>query len=225
MRLRVCSPLILILLTVSLPAQASPWYPIDTGRFWVYSSPGGGASSATVDAPELFAGSIVQPLHWDSGTRECFSQDGAGRVFHHGLTGAPDGSYVVNDPPFLRMDSELTPGHEWEAVYEVIHYTADDVEVMRQQGRMTYSVVGVGPVEVPAGIFHAAEVLVTRELETLPLYTFREWYAVGVGWIRRTEENGTSVLFELESYGPVSVPTETTTWGRIKAQYKGRHAP
>lgn len=220
MRLRECSLLILTLLTVSLPAQASEWYPIDTGRSWVYSSPDGGAYSAAVETPESFAGSLVQPLQWDSGTRENLSQDEAGRVFHHGMTGAPDGSYLVHDPPFLRMDSELTPGHEWEAIYEVIHYSADGVETMRQQARITYRVIGVGPVDVPAGTFQAAEVLITRELETLPLYTFRDWYAEGVGWIRRTEENGTSVLFELEAYGPAAVPTESTTWGAIKSQYK-----
>jgi len=220
MRFRACSLLIFTLLTVTLPAQASEWYPIDTGRFWVYSSPNGGLYSATVEAPELFAGSLVQPLNWDPGTRESLSQDEAGRVFHHGQTGAPDGSYVVFDPPFLFMDSELAAGLEWGATYEVIHYSADDVEVMRQQARMTFRVIGVGPVDVPAGAFQAAEVLITRELETLPVYTFRNWYAEGVGYIRRTEEDGTTVLFELESYGPGAVPTEATTWGAIKSLYK-----
>ena len=220
MRFRACSLLILTLLTMSLPAQASEWYPIDTGRFWAYSSPDGGSSSATVETPESFAGSLVQPLHWDSGARENLSRDEAGRVFHHGSTGAPDGSYVVFDPPFLRMDSELTQDHEWAAIYEVIHYSADGVEVRRQQASITYRVINVGPVDVPAGTFQAAEVLITRELETLPSYTFRDWYAEGVGWIRRTEENGTSVLFELEAYGPGAVPTEATTWGAVKSLYK-----
>jgi len=220
MRFRACSLLILTLLTVSLPAQASEWYPIDTGRFWVYSSPDGGSYSATVETPELFAGSLVQPLRWDSGTRECLSQDEAGRVFHHGLTGAPDGSYEVFDPPFLRMESELTLGHEWEAIFDDVHYSADGVEVRRQQARITYRVINVGPVDVPAGTFQAAEVLITPEWETLPFYAFRDWYAEGVGWIRRTDESGTSDLFELEAYGPVDVPTEATTWGAIKSLYK-----
>jgi hypothetical protein len=220
MRLRECSLLILVVLAMSLPAQASEWYPIDTGRFWVYSDAGGGLLSAAIEAPELFVGSIVQPLQWDNGPRECLSQDEDGRVFHHGLTGAPDGSYVVHDPPFLRMESDLTPGQEWETIYEVVHYSADGVEVMRQQARISYRVIGVGPVDVPAGTFQAAEVLITRELETLSLYTFRDWYAEGVGWIRRTEEDGTSVLFELEAYGPGAVPTRNTTWGEVKSLYR-----
>jgi hypothetical protein len=219
MRLRECSLLILALLTLSLPAQASEWYPIDTGRFWVYSSPGGGWYIATVQAPQLFAGSLVQPLQWEPGNRENLSQDGAGRVFHHGLSGAPDRSYVVFDPPFLWMDSELTVGHEWETTFDVIEYNADSVEVWRGWQRVTCRVIGFGPVEVPAGTFQAAEVLVTRDASSLPSYTFRNMYAEGVGYIRRTDESG-NVLFELESYGPLAVPTETTTWGAIKSLYK-----
>ena len=51
MRLLECSLLILTLLTLSLPAQASDWYPIETGRFWVYSVPGQGSGTVTVEAP------------------------------------------------------------------------------------------------------------------------------------------------------------------------------
>jgi hypothetical protein len=219
MQLRTFSSLILALLTVSLRAQASDWYPIDTARFWVYSTPDGGSYSGTVEAPESFAGSLVQPLQWNPGTRELLSKDEAGRVFLHGLNGAPDGSYVVFDPPILRMHSQLTLGQEWEASYDVVHYNAGGVEVGRQQGHETFLVIDFGSVDVPAGTFPAAEVLRTRDLDSLPSYTFRDMYAQGVGWIRRTDENGTAVLFELESYGPGSVPTDNSTWGAVKSLY------
>ena len=219
MRFRECSLLILSLLTVSFPAKASQWYPIDTGRYWVYSGPGGGSYSAVVGAPESFAGSIVQPLQWSGGVRDNLSQDGAGRVFHHGMT-YPDGSYVVFDPPMLFMDSDLTPGHQWEAIHEVIHYSAGGVEVGREQGRETSLVINVGPVDVPAGTFLAVEVLRTREWSSLPIYTFRDMYAEGVGWVRRTEEDGTSVIFALESYGGGPLRTEASTWGAVKSLYR-----
>jgi hypothetical protein len=167
----------------------------------------------------LFGGSLVQPLQWNPGRRELFSQDGAGRVFHNGLAGAPDGSYVVFDPPFLWMDSELTPGHEWETTFDVIEYNADGVEVWRGWQRLACRVIGFGPVEVPAGTFQAAEVLITREASSLPTYTFRNMYAEGVGYIRRTDASG-NVLFELESYGGAPTPTEAVTWGAIKALYR-----
>jgi hypothetical protein len=118
------------------------------------------------------------------------------------------------------MDSDLTPGHEWGADFDITQYNADGVVLWSGWGRMTFHVVGVGPVDVPAGTFIAAEVLITREGSTLPLHTFRDWYAEGVGWIRRTREDGTSVLYELESYGPVDVPTEATTWGAIKSLFR-----
>ena len=140
-------------------------------------------------------------------------------MFQHGSDGAPDGTYVVYDPPIFLMDSDLTPGHEWEANFEISECNADGVELWSGWGRITFHVIGIGPVDVPAGTFQAAEVLITREGNTLPLYTFHEWYAEGVGWIRRTQEDGTSVLYELETYGPIDVPVEATTWGAIKALY------
>lgn len=221
MRLRECSLMIFALLTVVLPAQASEWYPIDIGRYWVYSNPAGESFSATVEAPDSFAGSLVQPLLWDSGTREMLSQDEAGRVFHHGFTGAPDGSYVVHDPPFLLMDSELTLGHEWETILDVIEYNADSVETWRIVGaRQTFRVIGFGPVDVPAGTFQAAEVLLTRDTGTTPYQQVRNWYADRIGLIRGTDANGTTVRFELEDYGPRGVPTKATTWGAVKSLYE-----
>ncbi len=219
MRLRGCAVFILPLLAASLSAQASPWYPLDTGRFWVYSSPGGGSSSATVEAPEPFGGSLVHPVRWESGPRDLLSLDETGRVFQHASTGAPDGSYVVFEPPWLRMDSELAPGHEWATNFVAIEYSSGGAEVWRGQGSVTFRVIAIGSVTVPAGTFEAAEVLVTRVQDPLPLYTFRDWYSQGVGWIRRTDETGTSVLSELQSYGPVGVPVEVMSWGAIKLLY------
>jgi hypothetical protein len=228
---------------VSLPTQASDWYPIDTGRFWIYSGPGGSPYSATIEDPESFAGSIVHPLQWDNGPREYLSQDQAGRVFHHGVT-YPDGGYAVFDPPYLLMDSELTLGHEWEAIFDIIEYNPDSVEVFRLRERSTFRVINFGPVDVPAGTFHAAEVLRTVERDPLAraafpsgasllssarqgasigqslVFTIRKMYAEGIGWIRRTVENGTSVLFELEDYGGGPTPTKASTWGAVKSLYR-----
>jgi len=220
MRLQNCSLLVLALLTVSFPAQASDWYPIDTGRSWVYSGADGRSHFATVGAPESFAGSLVQPLQWFPGSRENLSQDGAGRVFHHGVSGYPAGGYVVFDPPVLRMESELTLGQEWEVTYEAVYYDAGDVEVSRDQWRETFHVINVGPVDVPAGTFQAAEVRRTTERNGLPWYTFRESYAPGVGYVRRTEDDGTTVIFKLEAYWGGELRTEATTWGAVKALYR-----
>jgi hypothetical protein len=121
----------------------------------------------------LFAGSFVQPIQWYPGNREHVSQDGAGRVFHHGVSGYVDGSYLVFDPPALHMDSELTPGHEWEATYDAIRYSADGVEIGRESGRETFRVIGFGPVTVPAGTFQAVEILHTTDFGPLPYYAFR----------------------------------------------------
>jgi len=234
MRIRA-SLLILTLLAIGLPAYASDWYPIDTGRFWVYTSPGGTSYSATIDASELFVGAIVQPLHWDSGVRELLSEDGAGHVYLHGQDGA-DGSYVVYDPPVLRMDSDLTPGLGWEATAEVIGYSVSGVELFRGQLHMTFDVIAIGSVDVPAGTFVAAEVLQTIETTISPagtsapycaalgssaplgVYTFHEVYGDGVGWIRRTDDTG--LVFELMSYGPTPLPTRETTWGGVKALFR-----
>jgi hypothetical protein len=95
MQLRACSLLILTLLTLSLPAQASRWYPID---------------------------------------------------------------------------SELTLGHEWETGF-------------------------------------------------LPPSSFRDTYAEEIGWVLRTDENGSSVLFELTAYGANGVPTGLSSWSALKSQF------
>ena len=217
--------LLLALLILSVPAHASPWYPIDTGRLWIYNAASGGTVNSIVGATETFAGALVQPLEWNSGNREYFSEDGSGRVFQHGVS-HPNGDYVVFDPPFLRMDSELTPGHEWESVVEVVYYDGDHVEVQRLESHLSYQVVGSGLVEVEAGVFEAVEVLVTEQREPVPPLTkrvvtsFREHYAEGVGWILRTDETGNSMIFELEAYGEAGVSNDTSSWGALKAQYE-----
>ena len=218
MQLRACSLLILTLLTLSLPAQASRWYPIETGHRWVYSSTTGEPVSSIIQAPESFAGSLFQPLAWDSGTREYLSQDESGRVLFHGIS-FPDGSYIVFDPPILRMDSGLTLGHEWETVYDAIQYTVDGVEIRREQARSTRRVIGVGNVTVAAGTFPAAEVLRTEETGFLPPSSFRDTYAEEIGWVLRTDENGSSVLFELTAYGANGVPTGLSSWSALKSQF------
>jgi hypothetical protein len=218
LRFRACSLLILALLTVSLPTQASEWYPLDTGRHWEYSGPGGQPSSATIGNPTIFAGAVVKPMVWSTGNRENLSQDGAGRVFSHGVI-YPDGSYTVFDPPLLFMDSNLTPGHHWQLTYEVIFYTSSGVERDRHQSQFTCQVLGVVSVVVPAGTFLATEVLITTKSASNPEYSFHNSYAEGVGWIRRTNYNGTALLFELESYGPL-MPTKAATWGGVKALYR-----
>jgi len=173
---------------------------------------------ATIDAPETFAGSLVQPLHWVTGVREYHSQDAAGQVFLHGVTNA-DRSYVVFDPPILRMVSAFAPGVEWETTTELIYYSIDGVELGRQAGHSTSRVISVGSVDVPAGTFQAAEVQRTEQTGSLT-QAFRDMYAEGVGWIRRTDETGASILFQLETYGPGPTPTRVMSWGAVKSQYK-----
>ena len=219
MRLPDNSLMILTVLALSLPAQASQWYPIDTGRIWIYNDAGGGSQSAAVEAPVSFAGSLVQPLHWDSGAREYLSLDESGRVLLHGVT-SPDDSYVVFAPPILRMDIELTMGHEWETLTRAIQYTDSGVEIRRDQVRSVFRVIAVGPVTVAAGTFQAAEILRTKETDYLPDYSFRDTYAENVGWILRTDENGSSVIFELEDYGEGGVRTEVSSWGAVKSLFR-----
>lgn len=228
---------------MNLSAQASRWYPIDTGRIWIYSAQFGGSNSATVGDPELFTGLLLQPLRWDGDVCEYLSKDGTGRVFLYGVS-YPDGGYVVFSPPILRMDSELTLGHEWESITDIIEYNADGTEIWRGRGHSTFSVIALGPADVAAGTFQAAEVLRTEEINPLArtrrssgasflspalqgaslglrvFNTFRDTYAEGIGCILRTDENGASVLFELEACGVNGVPTESATWGKIKALYK-----
>ena len=243
MRLREGCLLFLVLLTVSIPARASRWYPIDTGWSWVYSSAGGGLQTAIVEAPVPFAGSLVHPLRWEPGSREYVSEDEFGRVFFYGVT-SPDGSYVIFTPPVLRMDSELVPGREWEAITTAIYYAADGVEVRRERRSSTFRVIDIGPVEVGAGIFNGAEILHTEEVDPLASaglssgasllfpapqgtslerrfrYSFRDTYGEGIGWIRRTDESGISVQFELDSYKRPGVPSAESSWGALKSQYK-----
>lgn len=235
MRLRYCPLLIIALLSVSLPVQASPWYPIETGHLWSYSQTGGEPVSAIVDPPETFAGVFAQPVHWNNGVIEYLTQDTAGRVFLHGMI-HPDGSFLFFEPPILRMDPDLTVGHEWEATYEVIHYNADDVEVARQQGRSTFHVLDIRPVTVPAGTFLAAEVLRTEQTDPptdsgvssgsspvspdqVGFTAFRDMYAEGIGWIRRTNEDGTWVFYRLQTFGVDGVPAQASSWGAVKSKF------
>ncbi|RKZ15922.1 hypothetical protein DRQ53_07720 [bacterium] len=218
MRIRDCYLLILILLTLNVPAQASPWYPIESGRIWTYSSTAGGPTTAVMQDPESFDGSLLQPLLWTSGTREYFSLDEFDRVLFHGAAFS-DGSFIVFDPPIVRMDPELMLGHEWETQTVSILYDHSGIEVRRVQARSSYRVIAVGSVTVSAGTFPAAEILRTEETGFLPGSSFRDTYAEDIGWILRTDENASSVLFELTGYGAHGVRTEISSWSAVKSRY------
>ena len=213
---RQLSLLVFVLLTVGVPAHASDWYPIDTGRSWSYSGTGGSTSSATIDAPAVFAGALAQPLHWNANVLEWMSQDGSGRVYEHGLT-YPDGSYVVFDPPMLRMDSDLTPGHQWETTFDRITYNVVGAEVGRVTAHFVYEVKGVGAVNVPAAAFQGVDVQITRSQTGVPDYVFDEWYVEGVGFVLRTDTTG--IVFQLTAYGPL-LATQGVSWGAVKAMYR-----
>lgn len=153
---------------------------------------------------------------------EYYSEDTSGQVFQHGVTNQ-DLTYVVFEPPVLRMPvlrmpASLTPGAQWETTYQAIYYSMDGVELGRQSGYSGFHVVGVGSIDVPAGTFVAAEVLRTEQVGATTT-VFRDWYAQGVGWIRRTDESGAVVQSHLDSDGGPT-PTKTVTWGAAKWRYR-----
>lgn len=232
--------LIAILLIPGLPARASTWFPIDAGRFWVYSSQGQGPASVTIEEQEEFGGSLTHPFRWNHGDREYLYENGAGQVYLHGVRFS-NGYYVVFDPPVLRMEPDLTLNQEWSTTTVVTQYTDTGAKLTGSIERFTYRVIAMGPIEVGAGEFDAAEVLVSVErgnspagaraaVAELPLTlaapasrratSVIDSYAAGVGWIRRTDENRISVIFELQDYGSTGVPVATTSWGELKARFE-----
>ncbi len=226
MRIQERLSLLLVLVALAVPAQASNWYPIESGLAWVYSDTEGELHTGIIGAPISFHGATVQPLEWNSGSIEYFSDGGSGRVLQHGVT-YPDGNSIEFDPPILRMDSELTLGHAWESNTTAIYYGPDGVETARGWSRSAFEVLDVRSMEVAAGTFLVAEVYRTeaREDTEVPskreiLYNFREYYADGVGWVLRTDHSGTRKLFELEAYGPGGVSNDTSSWGALKAIYE-----
>lgn len=80
--------------------------------------------------------------------------------------------------------------------------------------------LGVQSVTVPAGTFTATEILHSAEKDGQPYTTFHDFFADGVGWIKRTNADGSTILFELDSYGPSSVATEAASWGRVKTIFQ-----
>ena len=218
MRTRDIALLALILSTASIQARASEWYPVATGRHWLYSDPYGGTVTATVQAPEMFEGTLVQPLLWETGGREHLTVDGSGRVLFHGVSN-PDGSYFVFYPPTIRMDADLTPGHTWESVTEAVLYTPEGVEYRRAEAVSTFEVLSVGPVTVPAGTFQAVEIRHTETSFLFPPVDVRDTFAEGIGWIRRTDASGFAVYFQLLGYGLDGVRNQDSSWGGVKALF------
>ena len=222
---------ILTALTLSLLVQASPWYPLGTGRTWVYLDVHRAILiAATTQPPETFAGATVIPLQWAPGPREFLSQDENGRVFEHGVA-YPDGGYLVFDPPMLRMENTLMLGQQWETLTTAILHAPDGAEIQRGFARSAFEVIAIGPVTVAGETFDAAEVLRTEESNLQPgaahapestksrfSTTFRDSYAEGVGYILRTDANGVSPSFILHSYQG-GVPTELASWGEVKSLF------
>jgi hypothetical protein len=167
-----------------------------------------------------------------------WSEDASGNVYLHGavnFTYPAEAAYV---PPIRMVAPPLFLGKSWVTndirVYNLDGTPWDDAPI-----DYPLRVYTEGTITVPAGDFYSYGVgydtpfgsLLTSRQGTFDVLGRRvagsqsttdnatEWYSDGVGVVQSCYYTDRQYAFRLLSYGLPTVPTQATTWGRVKALY------
>jgi hypothetical protein len=208
MRVRSCLFIAIVLASFATAAAAERYWPVAFGNSWTYEFTGG-QETWRVTAWAMNEGF------------EAFIIGHEGNPANEGLwtyyNMAPDGDVLLlgfdeewsrrYEPPLLCLDADLYVGKQWE---QTITVTETDPDTSYQV-TVTGTVVELANHSVPAGEFEAFRI----DVRFMPDdYVETWWWAPSVGPIEYGD-------MRLASYSLVT-PVRQTTWGRVKALYRGK---
>lgn len=223
---------IFLILLIALPAASQDYLPLEPGNFWSYLLDDGSHELRVVGEMVPVFGNMVYPIGHPF-------LDPFQNLVNYWSTG-PDGDLLLwgwsrgtfgylYQPPIVVVDSPLSLGKEWSTTAGL--YAVTDSSYV-QTGEFPFIVCDHADINVPAGAFDSwgvgygpppAKTLFDGRYNVMgeeigaKTGEVERWYAEDVGVV---EEYLTEV-YQLETFTGHPVATETSTWGGIKALFRG----
>lgn len=226
------SAVLLILAATSSLAQTPQYLPLEPGLEWDYVTTEGGTSHQYIEGPiEVFGVPCTSVFfddvaHHTQTYRSFWTVDDEGNMFLHGAQNFRYPFLALYDPPVPWLVAPLEPGQTWTWMTWIFHQW--DHSGTSNQFRGTLSVKGIDDVTTPEGTFpcHMVGFLVDPETSTGeydllgryigaakdgPHFEQLDWWADGMGYVRRAGNLWEGEYFELESWNggtisPVMIP-------------------
>ena len=222
----------ILVFSIAGPVSGQEYLPLETGNFWSYVTDVGGEEMRVVgEQIPIFQGTpfgIEHPIsdnnqglvnYWTSGTDGDvllwgFFRDGWGRLYQ---------------PPISMVDAPLAVGKSWTTTVDI--YSLPDT-IFMETADISYIVQEAPELTVPAGVFPTygigtltpvsttvstgrytlwGEIMMDKEVGNL------SWYSLDVGIVQ--EDFGS--IYKLETYTDHPVAVVVSSWGAVKALYRG----
>jgi hypothetical protein len=221
----------LILLLVG-PVAAEDYLPLETGNFWNYVAEDGTMEMQVVgEQVPIFQGNAFPIIHsgtaGNEGLTNFWTSETDGGVLLWGFS-LPSWGYIYQ-PPVRVVDAPLYVGKTWTETFDI--YSLPDTAFV-ETIEMTFSVYEDPELTVPAGEYPTFGIGGAEPGFATPLgkrFTLAgksltglsrnvtEWYSQGVGVVQMDY----SQLLQLETYTDHPVVVEGSSWGAVKALYRG----
>lgn len=222
-------------LILTVPAAADDYLPLATGNFWSYSVEDGTVEMRVVDEQVTIFDTPTFPIVYtesseNEGLINFWTADEDGGVLLWGFWRDTWG--MVYDPPIRVVDAPLYVGKTWTNTVDL--YALPDTSFY-MTGEFTYSVVEDPELNVPAGLFPTFGIgdpdpdpaassfldgryTLSGELRNSGNRGAYHWYSLNVGVVQEIIGN----LRQLRTYTDHPVAVESSSWGAVKALYRGR---
>jgi len=213
-------------------ADAEEYLPLETGNFWSYRAEDGSEEMRVVGDPVPVLQGNPYPIEYP------ISPENQGLV--NFWTSEPDGGVllwgfwrdswgIVYQPPVRMVDAPLFVGKVWPNTVDLyalpdtsFYMTMDFSFTVHEDPVMTvpageFPTYGIGYTDEPGKLFPGGRYTLWGEKITDKNRGADTWYSLGVGIVQ--EEIGD--LLQLESYTDHPVGVEVSSWGAVKALYRG----
>jgi len=222
----------ILVVSIAGPVAGQEYLPLETGNFWSYITDGGGEEMRVVgDQVPIFQGTPY-------GIEYTISDGNQGLVNY--WTSGPDGDVLLwgffrdgwgrlYQPPINMVDAPLAVGKSWTTTVDI--YSLPDTVFMETMD-MTNIVQEDPELTVPAGVFPTYGIGTLNPVSTTlstGRYTlsgelmmdkdvgYLSWYSLDVGIV----QDDFGPIYKLETYTDHPVGVVVSTWGAVKALYRG----
>lgn len=213
-------------------AAGQEYLPLETGNFWSYVADDGAKEMRVVgDQVPVFQGNPY-------GIEYTISPNNQGLVNY--WTSGPDGDVLLwgffregwgylYQPPILMVDAPLSVSKTWTTTTDmytlpgtIFEQTADFAFMVREAPELTvpagvFPTYGIGFPDPGAKTFLNGRYTLWGELRTDKDAGVDSWYSLDVGIVQDNLDR----FYKLETYTDHPVAVVASTWGSVKALYRG----